>query len=360
MSFVLTGNDIDVDGDDVEIASITTTGTLGLVTVNADNDSITYDPNGQFESLAPGETATDTFTYTVTDSAGLMSTATVTVTINGANDPPTNVSAGGPYTVNEGGSVSLSGTFTDIDINDSHTFSWDINGDGTFGDSTAQNPTLTWAQLQLLGINDGPSTFNVSFRVTDQGGPVTSAATTLTVANVAPTAAITGPSFGVLGIPIDFTLTATDVAAADQAANFTFDVDWGDGSVDPLNPYNAASPLVVSHGFQNFGLQTITVTATDKDGGVSAAVTHVIDIVPIAVVGNDLQATGTPSGDVIIFYSSNTGVRVRYNDVVYPTDGTSYSFSGKIVANGEGGSDRIIVAGGLRQEVVFDGGVGND
>ncbi|MEZ6119852.1 MAG: Ig-like domain-containing protein [Pirellulaceae bacterium] len=33
--------------------------------------SFTYNPNGQFESLAIGETATDSFTATVTDSVGL-------------------------------------------------------------------------------------------------------------------------------------------------------------------------------------------------------------------------------------------------------------------------------------------------
>ncbi|WP_099020200.1 S8 family serine peptidase [Marinicella litoralis] len=46
----LTGNDTDVDGDDVEISSIDTTGTLGAVTINGDNDTVSYDPNGQFDS----------------------------------------------------------------------------------------------------------------------------------------------------------------------------------------------------------------------------------------------------------------------------------------------------------------------
>ena len=55
--------------------------------MNADG-SYSYDPNGQFNDLAAGETATDSFTYTATDSAGATDTATVTVTINGANDGP--------------------------------------------------------------------------------------------------------------------------------------------------------------------------------------------------------------------------------------------------------------------------------
>ncbi|MGB0740019.1 MAG: Ig-like domain-containing protein, partial [Planctomycetaceae bacterium] len=42
----------------------------------------------QFESLGVEETGTDTFTYTISDGNGGTSTADVTVTINGANDPP--------------------------------------------------------------------------------------------------------------------------------------------------------------------------------------------------------------------------------------------------------------------------------
>ena len=48
------------------------------------------------------------------------------------------------------------------------TFSWDVNGDGTFGDATGATPTLTWAQLAALGITDGtgvPST--ITLRLTD-------------------------------------------------------------------------------------------------------------------------------------------------------------------------------------------------
>jgi len=56
--------------------------------VTNNGDSVTYDPNGQFQSLADGETATDTFSYTISDGKGGTSTATVTVTIHGQTDLP--------------------------------------------------------------------------------------------------------------------------------------------------------------------------------------------------------------------------------------------------------------------------------
>jgi len=77
--------DIDVLDNDVEPASVTdvdTTATAGTVVLNPD-DTVTYDPNGAFDYLAGGETATDTFSYTITDSVGVTSTATVTVTVSG-------------------------------------------------------------------------------------------------------------------------------------------------------------------------------------------------------------------------------------------------------------------------------------
>jgi VCBS repeat-containing protein len=62
----------------------------GLVTLNG-NGTFSYDPNGKFEALGAGQTATDSFTYTVKDGAGASSTKTVTVTILGANDTPSSM-----------------------------------------------------------------------------------------------------------------------------------------------------------------------------------------------------------------------------------------------------------------------------
>ncbi len=99
-------NDSDVDASDsLSVESIDASGTLGLVTDNGDG-TFDYDPNGQFEDLADGETATDSFTYTVSDGNGGTSTATVTITINGA-DEERNVIEG------EDGNDNLVGTADD-------------------------------------------------------------------------------------------------------------------------------------------------------------------------------------------------------------------------------------------------------
>lgn len=78
-------NDSDVDSTTLSVSGLDTTGTLGAVTDNGDG-TFTYNPNGQFEGLASGESATDTFTYTVSDGEGGATTAVVTVTITGADE----------------------------------------------------------------------------------------------------------------------------------------------------------------------------------------------------------------------------------------------------------------------------------
>jgi len=80
----------DADADPGQTATLTVTavdtaGTTGLA-VNNGTD-VTYDPNGQFESLGAGDQATDTFSYTAQDADGLTCMETVTVTITGVDDP---------------------------------------------------------------------------------------------------------------------------------------------------------------------------------------------------------------------------------------------------------------------------------
>ncbi|TQV68026.1 cadherin-like domain-containing protein, partial [Denitrobaculum tricleocarpae] len=83
-------NDSDVDGGSLSILSFDASQARGLVTQNTDG-TFTYDPNGEFEDLAAGQTETDSFSYTLSDGQGGTSVATVTITIEGrdeGNTPP--------------------------------------------------------------------------------------------------------------------------------------------------------------------------------------------------------------------------------------------------------------------------------
>ncbi|MGX9357406.1 VCBS domain-containing protein [Roseobacteraceae bacterium S113] len=119
----LTTSVTDPDAEETASFEIDTTGTTGDVTATPVDGHYDYDPNGQFENLAEGETATDSFVVTVTDATGLTDTETVNITIVGKNDTP--VLAEGADTalsVDEDGSVLLDGiSFADPDNGDTLT-----------------------------------------------------------------------------------------------------------------------------------------------------------------------------------------------------------------------------------------------
>ena len=96
------GPDTDLNGDTLTVtevngraAGVGTSVTLdsgAQLTLNADG-SFDYDPNNQFEALDAGETATDSFVYTLSDGR-LTDSATVTISIAGVTDTSTGTPIG--------------------------------------------------------------------------------------------------------------------------------------------------------------------------------------------------------------------------------------------------------------------------
>ena len=134
-------NDSDEDGDVLHISGIDTTSTLGLVIDNGDG-TFNYNPNGAFDYLNVGESATDSFVYTVSDGNGGNDTATVTLTINGVNHTPIANDDNG--TVNEDSSVTFS--FAQL-------FANDINVDGVNQTITAIDTTGTAGSVVIDTVN---------------------------------------------------------------------------------------------------------------------------------------------------------------------------------------------------------------
>jgi VCBS repeat-containing protein len=83
----LMNNDTDPDfihGDVLNMAGVSQA--VSGAAVSLLNGNVQYDIGKLYQSLAQGQTATDTFSYTVSDLAGATSTATVSMTITGVND----------------------------------------------------------------------------------------------------------------------------------------------------------------------------------------------------------------------------------------------------------------------------------
>jgi VCBS repeat-containing protein len=60
----------------------------GGASVHIVNSQIVYDPGSKFDYLAVGQTGQDTFTYSIIAKNGTVSTATVTIAVQGVNDAP--------------------------------------------------------------------------------------------------------------------------------------------------------------------------------------------------------------------------------------------------------------------------------
>ncbi|MEV5572713.1 PQQ-dependent sugar dehydrogenase [Spirillospora sp. NPDC052269] len=123
----------------------------------------------------------------------------------GGNNPPVAaiksdvVSGRLPLTVHFDASTS-----SDVDGDLPLAYDWDLNGDGTYGDSHDAKPSFVY---------DKAGTYNVGLRVTDARGASDTATLRVTAGSTPPVAKITTPASGLtwqVGDRIPFTGTATD------------------------------------------------------------------------------------------------------------------------------------------------------
>jgi VCBS repeat-containing protein len=366
VTIAVLSNDSDIEGDSLSIQSINTTGTVGQVTINP-NGTINYNPNGKFESLGVGQTASDTFTYTVSDGKGGMSTAAVTLTLNGVNDAP--IGLNDSATTNEDNPVTINVLGNDSDIEGDSLSIQSVNTTGTVGQVTINpNGTINYnpnGKFESLGVGQTASdTF--TYNVSDGKGGTSTAAVTLTLNGVNDAPILTQAIDDQI-IPINNTFTL-------NTAVFFSDIDTNDtltysATGLPSGFSINANTGVIAGSSSTAQTVDITLTANDgKSGTVSDTFKLIIannqgtsnsDIIIMSMInGNKIDAKG---GDDSIFGSSldellggGTG-----NDFI---DGAN----GDDVLSGDFGNDTII--GGNGNDVIFggfgddllDGGAGND
>jgi lysophospholipase L1-like esterase len=265
--------------------------------------------------------------------------------------PPV-VNAGGPYNTTEASTVLLSA----LGAGEISAYAWDLDNNGSYETS---GQSVNFSQPDN-GV------FTVGVQATGPGGTAT-ATTTVTVGNVAPTAGVAGPSSLLRDAAQNFTLSANDVSSIDQAAGFSYSIDWnGDGS--DVEVVNGPSGTIVAHTFNTVGARTVKVTATDKDGGPSTQATLSVSVSAAQLVDNggqfDLVWTGTAGADHVQFEQlSPTSVRVTTtleNGLATNVVETFSGVTGRVDVQGKAGDDTLDAEALATIAATLDGGTGNN
>ncbi|WP_157751958.1 beta strand repeat-containing protein [Actinoplanes derwentensis] len=159
----VTANDTDPDGDPLTLVSVTDPA-HGTAVLAAGN-KVRYTPT-------PGYYGTDTFTYTVRDTAGTTKTATVTVNVG--NAPP--VAAADTAAVQTGTPVDIDVLANDTDPNTDQTL--EISGVGTPENGTAE---IVDGKIRYTPADDFTGTDTFSYEVSDGEGGTAEGTVTVTV-----------------------------------------------------------------------------------------------------------------------------------------------------------------------------------
>jgi predicted extracellular nuclease len=171
------------------------------------------------------------------------------------NDAPT-VSAGGPYSLDEGSTTVLTASGSDPESG-ALTYAWDLDGNGSFE---------TPGQSVSFSADDGPATPTVRVQATDDIGQTATDQVTVTVRNVPPTAAFSAPASSNAGFPFTLSLVApSDPSVADTAAGFSYAFDCGDGAGYGAFGSSASATCPTS----DVGPRAVGAMIRDKDGGVT-------------------------------------------------------------------------------------------
>jgi Ca2+-binding RTX toxin-like protein len=321
-------------------------------------------PDGRNESLvATGLTPGATYKVRVRNESGTTGEYFLSKNFNFA-PVLTAVAVASP--INENGTATLSGAFSDLDAGDTHqvVIIWGP-GEGSTTLNLAAGVFSFSATHQYL--DDNPTgtlsdVYPISVTVTDNHFGPDSRSVNLTVNNVAPVVApVSGPSSGVRGQDLVFSGSFTDVGTLD-----THQVRWdfGDGTVIDFHSSTDLNALTATHVYVASGVYTLTLSIRDDDTGLTS-ISKTVTITSAAIQADPCDSTktalvvgGTTGNDTIVFNPQG-----NLGDIQVSINGVSQGVfrpTGHIIAYGQAGDDDIQIAGSIGLDAWLYGDAGDD
>ncbi|MCO6413443.1 MAG: tandem-95 repeat protein, partial [Thiogranum sp.] len=311
-----------VDGNTASVNSTITLASGALLTVNADG-STSYVSNGAFEYLGAGESAIDTFTYTIADAGGLTSTATVTVSIVGVNDAPVINGLSGSLNAVENSTAVTTVTANDAD---SDPLVYSVSG-GTdaalfsINSATGELSFIAAPDFELPGDSDSNNVYEVEVSADDGNGGVDTLQISVEIADVNDNAPgiETGLTFAV---PEDAAngvspgaATATDVDTVGSLQNWQI-VSGNGAGVFAINESTGEITVTDRSALDYENNSSYAIGLQVSDGiNISSIETVTIDVINInEAPSHTVPGTQTTSMNTSLAFSSLDGNGISISD----------------------------------------------
>lgn len=230
-----------------------------------------------------------------------------------------------PASLNENGSITLSGTITEPDAGDTValTVNW---GDGSTPTVTSYGSGTSTISLTHQYLDDGPTGTagdlqTIGLSIEDGNGGSDTDSTSVTVNNVAPslTNVAIAPTAITAGSSATLSGTIGDTGTLDP---HTVVINWGDGTTNTtLNLLAAVTSFSADHQFATAGSFTIGVTLTDDDLGQatgSAGITvNPLPAKPAAPTALNAIVTSTRVGKKTVYSGALTWTDNANNETAF-------------------------------------------
>ncbi|MFY2839408.1 VCBS domain-containing protein, partial [Achromobacter xylosoxidans] len=324
--------------------------------------------SAKVQALAEGQKATDSITVTVDDGNGGKATQVITIDITGTNDAPT-IGGTATGTVKEDGTLVTTGqlTKTDVDTNDTHTWSVNNEGKGQYGTFTVdQNGKWTYtldnASTKVQALKEGETvTDTIKVTVDDGHGGTAVKEITVTVTGTNDIAKITGQSTGAViedkTLVTTGKLTVSDADAGQSALIAQTNVagKYGTFSIDANGnwTYTLNNSLKVVQDLPPGAVLKETFEVVSADGTGKQLIT--VDVIgtndaPVAADNATSVDVGSSHTFTAAEFNFNDGAEGNQLDSVIitrlPTDGT-LTLNGQVVSVNTVVSAADIAAGKL-------------
>jgi dTDP-4-dehydrorhamnose 3,5-epimerase-like enzyme len=310
------GNDT-LSGDGGNVFALGTGAAHGTVVVNADG-TFTYTPAANYNGP-------DSFTYTLTDADGDVSTATVTLNVGSVDDLP----AAGDDTFSATEDTALNGNLAGNDTLSGDGGNTFVLGTGAAHGTGIVNADGTFTYTPSANYN-GPDSF--TYTLTDSDGDVSTATVTVNVGSVDDLPVASNDTFAATeDTALNGNLASNDTLSGDGGNTFAL----GTGSAHGTVVVNANGTFTYTPAANYNGPDSFTYTLTDADGDVSTATVTVnvgsVDDLPSAgddtlaatedtVLNGSVAGNDTLSGDGGNVFALGTGA--AHGTVVVNADGT--------------------------------------